>query len=133
MDGQPPSAVAVAAPVPIEPMADTATLIAPPTDAPSTSAPPAQPALDPNATETLYIQNLNERVKPQVMKTTLTGLFKGYGPVLSVTAHSNLRMRGQAFVAFPDKEMAAKALKEVKGFPLYSKPMVSDVVTFLLL
>lgn len=33
-------------------------------------------------------------------------------------------MRGQAFVSFESPEIAAKALKEVKGFPLYSKPMV---------
>ncbi|KAK7695206.1 hypothetical protein QCA50_002396 [Cerrena zonata] len=32
-------------------------------------------------------------------------------------------MRGQAFVSFESPEIAQKALKEVKGFPLYSKPM----------
>lgn len=35
-------------------------------------------------------------------------------------------MRGQAFVSFPDKETADKARREVAGFPLYGKPMVSD-------
>jgi len=58
------------------------------------------------------------------MKASLKGLFKSYGDVLDVVAHSNLRMRGQAFVSFESSEIAAKALKEVKGFPLYSKPMV---------
>lgn len=33
-------------------------------------------------------------------------------------------MRGQAFVSFASPEIAAKAMKEVRGFPLYSKPMV---------
>jgi hypothetical protein len=33
-------------------------------------------------------------------------------------------MRGQAFVSFASADVAKKALKEVKGFPLYSKPMV---------
>ena len=33
-------------------------------------------------------------------------------------------MRGQAFVSFESADVAKKALKEVKGFPLYSKPMV---------
>jgi RNA recognition motif-containing protein len=33
-------------------------------------------------------------------------------------------MRGQAFVSFASADVAQKALKEVKGFPLYSKPMV---------
>ncbi|CAE6525388.1 unnamed protein product [Rhizoctonia solani] len=90
---------------------------------------PVQPALVPEtgllveASETLYIQNLNEKVKIEQMKSTLRSLFKGYGKVLDVVAHGNLRMRGQAFVSFESKEAAAKALKEVKNFPLYAKPM----------
>ncbi|CAE7209064.1 unnamed protein product [Rhizoctonia solani] len=89
--------------------------------------PPAQPAIVPEepveASETLYIQNLNEKVKIEQMKSTLRSLFKGYGKILDVVAHGNLRMRGQAFVSFESKEVAAKALKEVKNFPLYAKPM----------
>ena len=44
---------------------------------------------------------------------------------MDVVAHTNLRMRGQAFVSFATKDIAAKAKKEVAGFPLYGKPMVS--------
>ena len=58
------------------------------------------------------------------MKTSLRGLFKSYGEVLDVVAHKNLRMRGQAFVSFSSADIAEKAMKEVSGFPLYSKPMV---------
>jgi len=57
------------------------------------------------------------------MKASLRGLFKTYGEVLDVVAHSNLRMRGQAFVSFESSDIAQKAAKEVRGFPLYSKPM----------
>jgi U2 small nuclear ribonucleoprotein B'' len=63
-----------------------------------------------------------------VMKASLRGLFKSYGEVLDVVAHSNLRMRGQAFVSFESADIAKKALKEVRGFPLYSKPMVMIMV-----
>lgn len=87
------------------------------------AAPEPQPEPE-HATETLYIQNLNEKVKIPVLKASLRGLFKSYGEVLDVVAHSNLRMRGQAFVSFESPEIAQKALKEVRGFPLYSKPMV---------
>ncbi|KAF5308985.1 hypothetical protein D9611_014851 [Ephemerocybe angulata] len=73
--------------------------------------------------ETLYIQNLNEKIKPDVMKASLRGLFKTYGEVLDVVAHKNLRMRGQAFVSFENPDVAKKAMKEVQRFPLYSKPM----------
>ncbi len=89
--------------------------------------------------ETLYIQNLNEKIKldgapcPKatviqtnvltVLKSSLKGLFKPYG-VLDVVAHKNLRMRGQAFVSFESPEQAEKAMNDVRGFPLYSKSMV---------
>ncbi|KAF7302696.1 hypothetical protein HMN09_00904400 [Mycena chlorophos] len=88
--------------------------------APTTSEAPTEPEY---TSETLYIQNLNEKIKIDVLKTSLRSLFKAYGEVLDVVAHGNLRMRGQAFVSFASPEIAAKALKEVKGFPLYSKPM----------
>ncbi|KAF5308988.1 hypothetical protein D9611_014848 [Ephemerocybe angulata] len=68
-------------------------------------------------------QNLNEKIKPDVMKASLRGLFKTYGEVLDVVAHKNLRMRGQAFVSFENADVAKKAMKEVQRFPLYSKPM----------
>jgi len=58
-----------------------------------------------------------------VMKQTLKALFKNYGNVLNVTAHRNLRMRGQAFVSFENTEASTKAQKEVNLFPLYGKPM----------
>ena len=65
-----------------------------------------------------------------MLKSSLRGLFKSYGEVVDVVAHSNLRMRGQAFVSFTDPQIAKKAMKEVKGFPLYSKPMVSFCRSF---
>ncbi|KAH9824944.1 hypothetical protein DFH28DRAFT_1144146 [Melampsora americana] len=77
-----------------------------------------------DATETVYLNNLNEKVKIPILKQTLKNLLKNFGPVLDVVAHRSVRMRGQAFVAFPEREMAAKAVKEVKGFPLYGKPIV---------
>ena len=58
------------------------------------------------------------------MKQTLRTLFKTYGEVLDVVAHRNLRMRGQAFVSFADVNSARRAAREVRGFPLYTKPMV---------
>ncbi|CAK5280348.1 unnamed protein product, partial [Mycena citricolor] len=93
----------------------------PPASAPA--AAPEEPEEPEYTSETLYIQNLNEKIKIDVIKKSLRGLFKSYGEVLDVVAHSNLRMRGQAFVSFDSTEAAKKALKEVRGFPLYSKPM----------
>ncbi|KIJ66541.1 hypothetical protein HYDPIDRAFT_109590 [Hydnomerulius pinastri MD-312] len=94
--------------------------VVPPASAPGATAIPEQPEI---ISETLYIQNLNEKIKVDVLKASLRGLFKSYGEVLDVVAHGNLRMRGQAFVSFASPEIAQKAMKEVRGFPLYSKPM----------
>ncbi|KIP03204.1 hypothetical protein PHLGIDRAFT_111164 [Phlebiopsis gigantea 11061_1 CR5-6] len=98
----------IIAPVPVDTVADIE---------------PAAPAEPEHVSETLYIQNLNEKIQIPVMKASLRGLFKSYGEVLDVVAHANLRMRGQAFVSFASVDAAQKALKEVRGFPLYSKPM----------
>ena len=113
MQGIPPTIVA---PAPVA--------VPPPEMAALATATAAAPAPEESATETLYIQNLNEKIKIPVLKASLRGLFKSYGEVLDVVAHGNLRMRGQAFVSFESPEVAQKALKEVRGFPLYSKPMV---------
>lgn len=59
-----------------------------------------------------------------MLKNSLRTLFKQFGNVLDVVAHQNIRMRGQAFVAFPDEESAEKAIKELQHFVLYDKPMV---------
>ncbi|CAO3616951.1 unnamed protein product [Cunninghamella echinulata] len=58
------------------------------------------------------------------MKKTLRNLFQQHGEVLDIIAHKNIRMRGQAFVAFPDEESAGKAIKELQHYNLYGKPMV---------
>lgn len=125
-----------------------------PVEAPP-SATETTPVPEELASETLYIQNLNERIKmpgaitmsslgrfathraalfgTTVLKASLRGLFKSYGEVLDVVAHKNLRMRGQAFVSFASVDIAKKAAKEVGGFPLYSKPMVRLAVNFFFL
>lgn len=72
----------------------------------------------------LYVVYWTECVYVSVLKASLRGLFKSYGEVLDVVAHGNLRMRGQAFVSFASPESAAKAMKDIQRFPLYSKPMV---------
>ncbi|GJJ77415.1 hypothetical protein EMPS_09774 [Entomortierella parvispora] len=78
----------------------------------------------PDASPSLYIKNLNEKIKLDVLKKSLRAIFGQYGEVLDIVAHSNIRMRGQAFVIFEDSETATKAMSEVQSFPLYGKPMV---------
>ncbi|KAF9904408.1 hypothetical protein BX616_001309 [Lobosporangium transversale] len=78
----------------------------------------------PASNPSLYIKNLNEKIKLDVLKKSLKTIFGQYGEVLNIVAHSNIRMRGQAFVIFENEDAATKALSEVQSFPLYGKPMV---------
>lgn len=94
-----------------------------PSEPSSSTAPEAEAELPSNASPTLYIQNLNEKVKNPIMKATLENLFSNYGKVLSVVAHTNVRMRGQAFVSLDSPDVADKARREAHLFPLYGKAM----------
>lgn len=51
-----------------------------------------EPLLEPNPT--IYVQNLNERVKIPDIKNHLYNLFSNYGDVVEVHAKKNIRMRG---------------------------------------
>ncbi|GAA5865422.1 hypothetical protein JCM3774_005631 [Rhodotorula dairenensis] len=99
----------------------------PDADAPTSAQPEKkeeeEEPLPEGASEVVYVHNLNEKIKLPVMKQSLKVLFREYGRVLAVTAHSNVRMRGQAFVTLDSKRAAANAVREVEKFPLYGKPM----------
>lgn len=59
---------------------------------------------------TIYVQNINERVKIPELKNALYQLFSNYGEVIEVHAKRNVKMRGQAFVVFGDEESAENAI-----------------------
>ncbi|RIA91243.1 U1 small nuclear ribonucleo protein A, partial [Glomus cerebriforme] len=73
---------------------------------------------------TIYINNLNEKIKLPALKKALSTIFEQYGEILDIVAHNNFRMRGQAFVVFKEQESATNAIKGVQGFALQGKPMV---------
>ncbi|KAM7204428.1 putative small nuclear ribonucleoprotein [Naviculisporaceae sp. PSN 640] len=73
---------------------------------------------------TVYVRNLEERVKLETLKETLEALFSEYGNIIDIVAKGNLKAKGQAFVVFDNQESALKAIEELQGFDLYEKPMV---------
>ena len=88
------------------------------------------PLPDPNAQLTkrppchsVYVRNLEERVKPDVLKETLRAIFSEYGNVIDIVAKTNLKAKGQAFVVFDRPESAEAAIDEIQGFELFEKPM----------
>lgn len=50
-------------------------------------------------------------------------IFSQYGNVLDIRIKRNISLRGQAFVIYDTKDSAVNAMKEIQGFPLFSKPM----------
>lgn len=72
---------------------------------------------------TVYINNLNEKIKKDELKKSLYAIFSQFGQILDIVAMKNIKMRGQAFVIFRDISSATNALRSMQGFPFYDKPM----------
>ena len=79
--------------------------------------------MEPEPCETLYIQNLNEKIKCEELKILLYQLCAQYGSVLEVVAQRRYRMRGQAFVVYDSVQDATHALRVLQGYYFYGKPM----------
>ncbi|KAL3078764.1 hypothetical protein niasHS_014546 [Heterodera schachtii] len=72
---------------------------------------------------TLYINNLNEKVKKEELKKALYAIFSQFGQIIDILAFKHLKMRGQSHVIFKEINSAATALRSMQGFPFYDKPM----------
>ncbi|KAH6596054.1 hypothetical protein BASA50_005351 [Batrachochytrium salamandrivorans] len=94
--------------------AATATTMAAASTAPAAATPPGQ---------SLYINNLNDRIKKKELRESLYYLFSQYGRVIDVVALKTMKMRGQAFVVLDTIPAATVAMRELQGFPLYDKNM----------
>lgn len=75
------------------------------------------------AAHTIYINNLNEKVKQEELKKSLYMMFSQFGPILDVVSGKRIKTRGQAWVVFKDANAADAAVKKMSGFLFYEKPM----------
>ncbi|XP_024020217.1 U2 small nuclear ribonucleoprotein B'' 2 isoform X1 [Morus notabilis] len=73
--------------------------------------------------QTIYIKNLNEKIKKEELKRSLYALFSQYGRILDVVALKTLKLRGQAWIAFSEVTAASNAVRQMQNFPFYDKPM----------
>lgn len=71
----------------------------------------------------VYVRNLEERVKPEILTETLRTIFSEYGNIIDIVAKTNLKAKGQAFIVFENPESAQAAIDEVQGFEVFDKPM----------
>ncbi|KAJ6081224.1 hypothetical protein N7499_006098 [Penicillium canescens] len=78
------------------------------------------------ANSTVYVKNLDERIKLEQLKEALEEIFSEYGTILEIIAKRNLKAKGQAFVVFDNVDSATRAIEEINGFDIFDKPMVLD-------
>jgi hypothetical protein len=74
---------------------------------------------------TLYINNLNDKITKDELKSQLYALFSTYGRIIDIVALKGQRMKGQAFLVFADLAGATTAMRACEGMLFYDKPMVS--------
>jgi RNA recognition motif-containing protein len=80
---------------------------------------------------TLYVNNLNDQVQKDELRTQLYALFSTYGKLVDVVALKTAKMRGQAFLVFTDLAAATSALRATDGMVFYDKPMVCLLISCL--
>ncbi|ORX39707.1 hypothetical protein BD324DRAFT_614682 [Kockovaella imperatae] len=71
----------------------------------------------------LYITNIESKVKKPELRSQLYALFTPYGRVIDVTAKKHDGGRGQAFVTFDDQASATSAMRGLTGESFYGKPL----------
>ncbi|CAF0741014.1 unnamed protein product [Adineta steineri] len=86
-----------------------------------TIATPVGNSIPPN--HTIYVNNLNGKIKKQQLRKSLYNLFVSYGRVVGIIAMKGVKMRGQAFIVFDDIQNSTAALRSLQGIMFYDKPM----------
>ncbi|XP_055631827.1 U1 small nuclear ribonucleoprotein A [Toxorhynchites rutilus septentrionalis] len=79
--------------------------------------------MDIRPNHTIYINNLNEKIKKEELKKSLYAIFSQFGQIMDIVALKTLKMRGQAFIIFKEIGSANNAMRTMQGFPFYDKPM----------
>ncbi|XP_072240122.1 U2 small nuclear ribonucleoprotein B'' [Leuresthes tenuis] len=79
--------------------------------------------MDIRPNHTIYINNINDKIKKEELKRSLYALFSQFGQIVDIVAMKTAKMRGQAFVVFKELAAATNALRQLQGFPFYNKPM----------
>uniref|UniRef100_A0A3B4EBV3 RRM domain-containing protein n=1 Tax=Pygocentrus nattereri TaxID=42514 RepID=A0A3B4EBV3_PYGNA len=79
--------------------------------------------MDIRPNHTIYINNVNDKIKKEELKRSLYALFSQFGQIVEIVALKTMKMRGQAFVVFKELSAATNALRQLQGFPFYNKPM----------
>lgn len=79
--------------------------------------------MDISPSQTIYVNNLYEKISQETLRNSLHAIFSQFGPILDVVTGRSLKKRGQAFVVFGSVTHATNALRSMQGFPFFEKPM----------
>eukprot|EP01054_Gregarina_sp_Poly1_P005723 Gregarina_sp_Poly_1__5722@NODE_3007_length_1456_cov_172_767459_g209_i2_p1_GENE_NODE_3007_length_1456_cov_172_767459_g209_i2NODE_3007_length_1456_cov_172_767459_g209_i2_p1_ORF_typecomplete_len316_score62_04RRM_1/PF00076_22/6_3e12RRM_1/PF00076_22/1_9e08RRM_5/PF13893_6/2_8e14RRM_5/PF13893_6/2RRM_Rrp7/PF17799_1/32RRM_Rrp7/PF17799_1/2_8e05RRM_occluded/PF16842_5/7e05RRM_occluded/PF16842_5/23Limkainb1/PF11608_8/0_0001Limkainb1/PF11608_8/6_2e02DUF4523/PF15023_6/3_5e05DUF4523/PF15023_6/2_3e03Calcipressin len=72
---------------------------------------------------TLYVNNLNDRIKIPKLRELLQSKFEPFGQIENMLTMKSFWRRGQAFISFSTQESATKAMEALQGQMLEGKPM----------
>jgi len=72
---------------------------------------------------TIYINNINDKVKKVELLRQIYTLASTYGKVIDIMISKAPKLRGQAFVTYKEIADATSAIKRLQGFPFYEKPL----------
>lgn len=75
------------------------------------------------SSHTLYVQNINDKIKPDNLKKSLYLLFSTVGEVIDIHQHLKAKFRGQAWVVFKTSKDANRAKSLLDGTAFYGKPL----------
>ncbi|KAK8811515.1 hypothetical protein WA158_003249 [Blastocystis sp. Blastoise] len=73
--------------------------------------------------QTLYVNNLNDKLKINQLKEGLYYLFGRYGPIMDIVAIKSPTHRGQAFIVYSQVNSAIAALRDLQSFEFFGKPL----------
>ncbi|TVU47370.1 hypothetical protein EJB05_06969 [Eragrostis curvula] len=73
--------------------------------------------------QTIYLRNLNEKLKKEELKRSLYALCSQYGRILDLVALKTSKLRGQAWVVFSEITAATNAFRGLQEFEFYGKKM----------
>ncbi|KAK6588136.1 U1 snrnp [Cryptosporidium xiaoi] len=72
---------------------------------------------------TIYINNLNERIPISELKEGLNHFFSKFGVISSIKCLNSFYRRGQAWISFENVDSAEVAIKNGKNASIFGKPM----------
>lgn len=74
--------------------------------------------------QTIYINNLNDKIKKFQLRKSLYYAFSAFGYIFDIVTLKTEKLRGQAWIVFDSIETATNAVKSMNGFMFFGKEMV---------